>query len=104
MKEKVKEFIKQDGLYVFTALCLLIMTLLIATVTFDGEKYNIHIPFKSVFGNVAYIGIILVGGTASILLRNVDRKNIPLHKVYLAVVIPLGILYCLANPLGNHYR
>lgn len=110
MKEKVKNFIEQDGLYVFTALCLLVMTLLIATVTFDGENYNIHIPFKSVFGNVAYIGIILVGGTASILLRNIDRKNIPLHKVYLAVVIPLGILYCLANPLGkvtdedNHAR
>ena len=38
MKEKVKNFIKQDGLYVFTALCLLVMTLLIATVTFDGEN------------------------------------------------------------------
>lgn len=103
MKEKIKELAKKDGLYLLTGFGLFIVTLLIATVTYNNstQDYMLHLPNQSVYGLISYIGIIVLGIGGIALFRNVDRKEISLEKIYLMIAIPLGILYCIANPLGR---
>ena len=103
MKEKVKELVKKDGAYLLIGFCLLVVTLLIATVTYNNstQDFMLHLPNKSIYGLISYIGIIVLGMAGILVFRNVDRKAVPLEKIYLMLAIPLGILYCIANPLGR---
>lgn len=99
--KKIQEIIKEDGIYFFIALVLLVMDLLIVTVTFNNEDYTLQIPSQSMFGLISYSVIIILGILAICIFKDIDRKQIPLQKVYLIIAIPLGILYCIANPLGK---
>ena len=103
MKEKFGELFKKDGKYLFLSFCLLVITLLIVTVTYDNAEkdFTLHIPTQSEFGLISYIGISVLGIAGILTFRNADRKKVPLQKIYLMIVIPLGILYCLVNPLGR---
>ena len=101
MKEKIKEIIKKDGIYFLVAFGLLIVTILITTTTYHGEEFALQLPIKTLFGTISWIGIIVIGVSGIFIFRNVDRKEIKLEKIYLIMVIPLGILYCIANPLGK---
>lgn len=110
MKEKIKNLIKIDGIYFLVAVLLLIGTLLITTTTYHGDDFSLQLPFKTLFGTLSWSAILILGIAGIFIFRNVDRKQIKLEKIYLIMVIPLGILYCLANPLGkvpdepNHAR
>ena len=63
MKEKVKKIVKEDGLYLLIGFGLLIVTLLIATVTYNNstQDFMLHLPTKSLYGLISYIGIIVFG-------------------------------------------
>lgn len=98
---KFKELLKKDGTYLLTGIIFIVINILIATVTFhDNANYTLNLP-NSMYGLLSYAIILIFGIAGIILFRNVDRKNIKLEKIYLILVIPLGILYCLANPLGK---
>lgn len=102
MEKKIKELIKRDGIYFGFSIFLLIVTLLIVTVTFNGEDYTLQLPTAdNLFSLISYITICILGLSGIFVFRNIDRNQIALQKVYLMIVIPLGILYCLANPLGK---
>lgn len=101
MKEKIKELVKTDGAYFLTAFALFVVTLLITTTTYHGNDFTLQIPTATLFGTISWIGIIALGIPGIFIFRNVDRKQIKLEKIYLIMVIPLGILYMIANPLGK---
>ncbi len=100
-KKNWKEFIKRDGIYLLTGLILLTISLLLITTTFYEGDYTLQLPIKTLFGTVSWIVTILFGIAGTLLLKNIDRKQIDLAKVYLILVIPLGILYCIVAPLGR---
>ena len=97
MKEKIKEIVKKDGVYFLVAFGLLIATLLITTTIYHGEDFSLQIPKSTLFGTISWIEILVVGLPSIFLLRNIDRNKTKLEKIYLCLVIPLGILYCLTN-------
>ena len=101
MKEKIKEIVKKDGVYFLVAFGLLIATLLITTTIYHGEDFSLQIPKSTLFGTISWIEILVVGLPSIFLLRNIDRNKTKLEKIYLCLVIPLGILYCLTNPIGR---
>lgn len=102
MKEKVKEFLKNDGMYLLSGIVLLVITLLIVTVKHKTDiDYTLNLPSNNTYGLVSYLVIIICGILGIVAFRNIDRKQIKLEKVFLMLVIPLGILYCLTNPLGR---
>ena len=101
MKEKFKELLKKDGVYFCTAFALLIVTLLITTTTYHGEDFSLQFPGATAFGSVSWIVILVLGISGIFVFRNVDRKKISLEKIYLIMIIPLGIMYMIANPLGK---
>lgn len=101
MKEKIKELVKKDGVYFLSAFALLVITLLITTTTYHGDDFTLQIPGNTLFGTISWVGIIILGIAGIFIFRNVDRKQIKLEKIYLIMVIPLGILYMIANPLGK---
>jgi len=99
---KFKNLLKKDGIYLFTGFIFLLITILIATITYnDSNDYTLNLPTNSMYGLLSYVIVIILGIAGIIIFRNVDRKNIKLERIYLILVIPLGILYCLANPLGK---
>lgn len=102
MKDKFIKFIKEDGMYLLVFVLLFILVSAINLVTFEkGGLFNLQIPFKTHFGTCSFIGTTLMAIGGFFLLWKIDKKKIKLEKVFLALVIPLGILWCLANPLGR---
>lgn len=101
MKEKIKELAKKDGVYFLASISFLIITLLITTTTYHGEDFSLQIPGATLFGTISWIGILVLGIAGIFIFKDVDRKQIKLEKIYLIMVIPLGILYMIANPLGK---
>lgn len=100
-KVNFKDFIKKDGKYLFIGLIFLVVVLLLITTIFYEGDYALQLPVKTLFGTVSWIVTIVLGIIGIVALRNVDRKQIDFAKVYLALVIPLGILYCAVAPLGR---
>lgn len=101
MKEKFKELAKKDGVYFLASVALLVITLLITTTTYHGEDFSLQIPGATLFGTLSWIGTLVLGIAGIFVFKDVDRKQIRLEKIYLIMVIPLGILYMIANPLGR---
>lgn len=99
--EKAKRFIQRDGIYLGIGLILLIISLLLITTTFYEGDYTLQLPFKTLFGSVSWIVTIVFGMAGIEILRKIDRKQIDFAKIYLILVIPLGILYCIVSPLGR---
>jgi len=102
MKEKIKEFLNNDGKYFLVSCILLVVVILTITVKhIDNSNYTLNLPTNNTFGMISYIMTIVLSLLGFIIFKNIDKKEIKLEKIYLMIVIPLGILYCLANPLGR---
>lgn len=101
MKENLIKLAKKDGVYFLIAFTFLIVTLLSITTMYHGEDFSLQLPGKNIFGTISWTVILVLGIPGIFIFRNVDRKQIRLEKIYLIIVIPLGILYCIANPLGK---
>lgn len=95
------EKIRKDWKFIFTHFGLLILVLLIATTSFKTNDYTLQLPPQNVFANITYIVTIVVGIIFYYILRIFENKKYKLENLYLCLVIPLGIMYCIANPLGK---
>lgn len=93
--------LKEDYKYLLFFFILLVITLLIATVTFKPNDFTLNFPTQNLFGMITYSVTIIFGIIGFFILKNVDKEDVKLHKIFVSIVIPLGILYCLANPLGK---
>lgn len=102
MKEKIKDIAKNDGMYLISGIALLIISILIITTTHIEKDYTLQLPTSdNLFALVSWIVTIVLGTIGIVLFKNIDRKKVDLAKVYLALAIPLGIIWCLVNPLGR---
>lgn len=80
---------------------LMLVVLLIATTLFRYGDYTLQLPGDNIFANITY-SVVIISGIIFYFIFNVfEKKNIKLENLYLVLVIPIGILYCIANPLGK---
>lgn len=101
MKSKIKEFIKNNKLYTIFFLILMIINLLISTTTYQYTDFSLQLPLKTLYGTISYGIVISFGIIFYIIFSKKIYNKIKLEKLYLMVAIPIGILYCIANPLGK---
>lgn len=97
---KIFEALKKDYKFIVWYLILMTIVLLIATTSSIGGDYTLHLPGKDVFANITYIVTIIAGLVYFLVFNKFESKNIKLEYLYLALVIPLGLMYCFANPIG----
>lgn len=80
---------------------LLAVVLLIATTSFYYSDYTLQLPPNNLFANITYIVSILMGIIFYFVIKIFENKNLKLEYLYLCLAIPLGIMFCIANPLGK---
>lgn len=95
------ENIKKDWIFKVFYFSLMLVVLLIATTSFFENDYTLQIPTQSLFANITYAVVLCLGIVFYFIIKFFEKKNIKLEKLYLVLVIPIGILYCIANPLGK---
>lgn len=95
------EHINRDLIYFGTGFTLLIICFLSITTIFVTNDYSLNLPVNNFFGIVSWIVTSFLGIAGILFLRNIDRKQIDLAKLFLILVIPLGILTCIVRPLGR---
>lgn len=99
MKQKLCNLIKYEWRFKLFHFGIMIATILIATTLFRYDYYALQLPGNNVFANVTYTVVIIM---AIIFYYVLTRfKNIKIERLYLLIVIPVGIMYCIANPLGK---
>lgn len=78
--------------YIFEIVLGIILTLLLVDVTgkFSDKTQFIFI----IFNLILYVGI-------TIFINRINRKNISIEKLFLMFVIPVGLLYLFAIPMGG---
>lgn len=96
-----KENIKNDLIYFIIGIVLLMVCLFSITTIFVTGDYTLNFPINNLFGTVSWIITSILGIAGIFVFRNVDRKQISLEKLFLILVIPLGILTCIVRPLGR---
>ena len=110
MKDKTKELFKKDGVYLALGFGLLLLNLAIISLKSINGSYTLQFPGNSLMALICYLITIILGILAIAFIRNFGRKKISIEKIYLIFAIPIGIMFCLANPLGrtpdegNHAR
>lgn len=95
--EKIKKVFTKNFPFNLVHLGLLIVVLLIATTSFRDKDYTLYIPIKNTFATIVW-GVSITLAIISYLILN---KKIKLEYLYLSLIIPLGIMYCIVNPLGK---
>ncbi len=101
MIQKFFENVKNEWKFNLLHFGLMIIVLLIATTSFYNGDYTLRLPPKNIFANITYIVTILMTIIFYIIIKLFEKKNIKLEKLYLTLIIPLGIMYVIANPLGK---
>lgn len=107
MKNNTKSVEKKDVVFLTVGIGLLLLNLLIITLKSINGAYTLQFPWNSTMALICYLITIIFGIIGITLLR---KKEIDIAKIYLIFAIPIGIMFCLANPLGrtpdegNHAR
>lgn len=104
MLEKAKEYIKKDWKYIVITLVFMIPTTLIVTVNCSPSNNVVEIngPFENAYVTISYILIFVLGGVGAFVIRNANKENVKLEKLYLWIAIPIGLIMCLNTPLGRN--
>ena len=97
---KFVEKIKKDWPFKVFYLCLMIIVILIAITSFKEGDYSLQLPPQNIFANITFSITMIFGLVFYFVFRFFDENEYKIEKLYLCIVIPLGILYCIANPLG----
>ena len=95
------KFIKKNLKFILLHFGLMIVVLLIATTSFLDDDYTLQLPPNNIFANITYGVVIIMACIYYFLLQLFEKKNIKIEKLYLLLVIPIGIMYCIVNPLGK---
>ena len=101
--EKLKEYIKKDWKYILITIFFMILTTAIVTVNCSPANNVVVVngPFDNFYVIISYILIFVLGGICAFFIRNADKENVKLEKLYLWIAIPIGIVMCLNTPLGK---
>ncbi len=104
MKEKILKLFDKKYAFTYIFICVLIITLFISTVLYRNSEYGgfeLHVPFNTDFGTLTYCIIIPLAVIYYFVFKNAEKKNFKIENIFLSLAIPLGILFCIANPLGR---
>lgn len=101
MKNKICSLIKYEWKFKIVHFSIMIITLLIAITMFRYKDYSLQLPGKNLFANITFTIVIFIGIISYFILNIFEKRNIGIEKIYLCLVIPLCIMYCIANPLGK---
>lgn len=103
-REKIKEYVKKDWKYILITILFMILTTAIVTVNCSPGNNVVEIngPFENLYVTISYILIFVLGGMCAFAIRNADKENIKLEKLYLWIAIPIGLVMCLNTPLGRN--
>lgn len=96
-----KKNLKKDAIFLgFTCVVsfAVLVLVIISNKTYNDKLVNL---FKNQFGIISLMLTVVFGTSYYFILKLFTKKNIKLENVFILVVIPIGILYCLANPLGK---
>ena len=101
--KKVKEYIKRDWKFILLTIFFMILSTAIVTVNCSpgNNVINVNAPFDSLYVTISYILIFVLGGICAFAVRNANKDNIKLEKLYLWIAIPIGLVMCLNTPLGR---
>lgn len=102
MFQKIKNSIKNNLAYWIFSFSLMLITLCIATVNYSSSgDFSVNTPFGSTYGIIVYLLIIVFGGCGIYFFRKANNENVKLEKMFLWLAIPIGIVMCIATPLGR---
>ena len=109
-KENAVDFLKKNGPFIIFCIILLYVSLLLVQVS-DGyimlERNNtkevtmLKELFKGSFGTIAALITIIPIVLYSIIFIIFNKKEIDISKVFLMIMIPIGIIYLIISPLGR---
>lgn len=102
MKSKVIIHIKANWKYIVFSIVLFVLTLSLVTLTNTDiglNSYKLVNLVTDKYGFISLIMIILF--SIYIHIANKINKEVDLSKAFLYIVIPIGILFCIVNPLGR---
>ena len=97
---KFVEKIKKDWKFSLFYFSLILVVLLIAITSFKDGDYLLQLPPANIFANITFIITSIFGLAFFFIFNFFEDKKIKIENLYLCIVIPLGLLYCIANPLG----
>ena len=102
--ENLKEYIKKDWKYILITILFMVLTTAIVTVNCSpgNDVVDINGPFENPYVTISYILIFVLGGVGAFVIRNADKENIKLEKLYLWIAIPIGLVMCLNTPMGRN--
>lgn len=101
MKTFFKNFFQNNWKFKFVHFGIMCIVLLIALTSFIDGEYQLQLPGNNIFANITFITVILMGVIYYFIFVIFEKYNIKPEKLYLVLVIPLAIMYCIANPLGK---
>ena len=87
--------------FLIITILFLLLNIAINMTIYRGDVFDIHLPTKDEFGLVSFINTVVFGIVISGLIYYAGKKNWKLENIYLLIVIPMGILFMIANPLGK---
>ena len=87
--------------FIFLTALLLALNLIINFTIYRGDVFDVHFPWKDMFGASSFVITTVVGLIFSNLIYLGMKKKIRLENLYLIIAIPIGLLFMFCNPLGK---
>lgn len=102
MIEQIAKTIAKDKKYWIFSLFLLLLVLAISTINYSSDTglYTLNLP-NTKYGIIIYSIILIIGIYGIVISRNADKEGVKLERLFLHIVIPIGIIMCFATPLGR---
>ncbi len=109
-KTKITDFLKNNGIFIIFCILLLWISLLLIQVADAYTMLNpentkqtvmLHTLFQGEFGTIATWMTIIAIVLYSIIFIILNKKEIDISKIFLMIIIPLGIIHAIINPLGR---
>lgn len=109
-KQSVTDFFRNNGIFIIFCIVLLWISLLLIQVA-DAytmldpnntkETVMLHPLFEGKFGTAATWMTIIAIVVYAIIFIITNKKEIDISKIFLIIIIPLGIIHAIVNPLGR---
>ncbi len=101
MKNRIIDFFRNELKYTIFFVIILVVTLGIATATYQYTDFSLQLPFETLYGSLVYAVVLGSGIIAYLIFSKKFYNKMKLENLYLLIAIPIGIMYCIANPLGK---
>ena len=98
---KIKSLFEKDKNYILTGIVLLVVCIFLIVTMHTEEDFTLNLPTANLFTMASWLITIVLGIAGIVFLKEIDRKQIDLAKVFLILVIPIGIITSLSRPLGR---